>query len=190
MAKDWDYDTRNLEKDDSDLQLIIESKLRKHARNKSAVEALNALKNEIKAQRQRYNDMRALWESKDLSESAVLCEISDEFKRKIGAQTNKIKISAETIEAHKPNSNYTQPKGVRKPNPHPEITAFDYSIIPFMLKNKDKEKTYIVAIKMNVWYRLALKNLPDKKEIWVVSLMSRADKADLMTNLKGKEQIK
>ena len=140
--------------------------------------------------------MRALWESKDLSESAVLCEISDEFKRKIGAQTNKIKISAETIEAHKPNSNYTQPKGVRKPNPHPEITAFDYSIIPFMLKNKDKElykdgeKTYIVASKMNVWYRLALKNLPDKKEIWVVSLMSRADKADLMTNLKGKEQIK
>ena len=65
-----------------------------------------------------------------------------------------------------------------------------------MLKNKDKElykdgeKTYIVASKMNVWYRLALKNLPDKKEIWVVSLMSRVNKADLMTNLKGKEQIK
>ena len=194
--KDWDYDTRNLEKNDNALQLIIENKLKRLAKNKSAVNALNALKAEIKAQRKRYNDMRALWNSEDLSKNVGLCKINNEFKRKIGAQTNIIKISAETIEAHKENSKYVPPKGVKKPNPHPEITAFDYSIIPFIIENKNKElykdgeKTYIVASKMNVWYRLALKNLPDKKEIWVVSLMSRATKEELMPNLKNKKEIK
>lgn len=194
--KDWDYDTRNLEKNDNGLQLIIENKLKRLTKNKSAVNALNALKAEIKAQRKRYNDMRALWNSEDLSKNVGLCKINNEFKRKIGAQTNIIKISAETIEAHKENSKYVPPKGVKKPNPHPEITAFDYSIIPFMIENKNKElykdgeKTYIVASKMNVWYRLALKNLPDRKEIWVVSLMSRATKEELMPNLKNKKEIK
>ena len=177
-------------------KLIIENKLKRLTKNKSAVNALNALKAEIKAQRKRYNDMRALWNSEDLSKNVGLCKINNEFKRKIGAQTNIIKISAETIEAHKENSKYVPPKGVKKPNPHPEITAFDYSIIPFMIENKNKElykdgeKTYIVASKMNVWYRLALKNLPDKKEIWVVSLMSRATKEELMPNLKNKKEIK
>ena len=48
------------------MQWIIENKLKKLAKNKSAVNALNALKAEIKAQRKRYNDMRALWNSEDL----------------------------------------------------------------------------------------------------------------------------
>ena len=37
--KDWDYDTRNLEKNDNGLQLIIENKLKKYVKNQRAQKA-------------------------------------------------------------------------------------------------------------------------------------------------------
>lgn len=194
--KDWDYDTRNLQKDDNALQLIIKNKLQKHFKNTPAKEALMRLREEVRENRLRWERMRKLWNSGDLNEVAVVCEIGKDMQKIFGTEANCIQIKAETMESHKKNSKFIPPKGVKKPNTHPEIGAFEYSLIPFMLKSsdceiyKDNEKIYIIASKLNLWYRLALKNLPEKKEIWVSSLLSKADKKDLEANLKGKVRIK
>lgn len=47
------------------MQWIIENKLKRLAKNQSAVNALNALKAEIKAKRQRYEAIRKAWDTHD-----------------------------------------------------------------------------------------------------------------------------
>ena len=196
--KGWDKDTRGLENPTLYLQELIKDKLKlyesKHL--SGAVKALNAVKDELAENEARYQAMKALWDSEDLNATAKICEISEDLKKKMGATAEYITIKAETMESHKEISKYVPPKGVKKPNSHPEITAFDYSIIPFMLESKDRqifrdgEKIYIVASKLGIYYRLTLKNLPKEKEVWVSSLMSREKREDLLPNLERKEEIK
>lgn len=57
-----------------------------------------------------------------------------------------------------------------------EITAFDYSLVPLMLEGEKKvfiqdEKRMIVLKKYGKSYRLTLKDIADKDEIFVVSLV-------------------
>lgn len=187
--KDWDYDTRNLNRDDEDLQLIIDKKLKKLAHNKSAVEALNALKAEIKAQRQRYNDMRELWNSEDLDEKRTLCKVNDFIKGVLQTNAQDITISANMIKNHK--------------TKHTEISAFEYSIIPFMLDERailgifrdldgKADEISIISSRLNIQYRLVL---ADKGEAMsVASLVSNErSKKDIFAQLKrnkGKIWIK
>lgn len=144
--------------------------------NRSMYERIKGFYNEVKALS---NDER----EKRRKESIFIAKTDKRLREKLDTSAEVVRLSVNTLSTHFKH----EAEG---------ITAFDYSIIPFIIENKNKElykdgeKTYIVASKMNVWYRLALKNLPDKKEIWVVSLMSRATKEELMPNLKNKKEIK
>lgn len=60
---------------------------------------------------------------------------------------------------------------------HKEISAFDYYLVPQMLEgNKkvfiQKENTYVIVKKLGSYYRVALKNIKNKDEIYVVSLVN------------------
>lgn len=185
--KDWDYDTRNLEKNDNVLQLIIENKLKRLAKNQSAVNALNALKAEIKAKRQRYEDMRVLWNATNSKEKRSLGKIGG-ILGQIMPQTKEkeISINTATIKRHK--------------KKHPEITAFDYSIVPYMLNdeailgifkdfNSKGDEIFIIASKMGIQYRLALLNATNG--VYVKSLASNErDGRDIYSKLKrNKEKV-
>ena len=185
--KDWDYDTRNLEKNDNGLQLIIENKLKRLAKNQSAVNALNALKAEIKAKRQRYEDMRVLWNATNSKEKRSLGKIGG-ILGQIMPQTKEkeISINTATIKRHK--------------KKHPEITAFDYSIVPYMLNdeailgifkdfNGKGDEIFIIASKMGIQYRLALLNATNG--VYVKSLASNErDGRDIYSKLKrNKEKV-
>ena len=153
---------------DSDLQRIIENKLKlydkKHLSN--TVKALRVLTDELVENEVRYKAVKELWgkavkltmqEARgEAGHKFVKIAIaSDELKKAFDTDADKVRLSAWTICRHLH---------------HDNITAFDYSIIPFMIENKNKElykdgeKTYIVAGKMNVWYRLALKICLMKKK--------------------------
>lgn len=58
-------------------------------------------------------------------------------------------------------------------------------------QDKNTQIKYIVASRLGRWYRLSLKSLSDKKEIWVESLVSADDKDKdiLFKNLKNKKVI-
>lgn len=62
-----------------------------------------------------------------------------------------------------------------------EITAFDYSLVPQIIDGtafKQKENTYVIIEKFGRYYRVALKNVTDKDEIFVVSLVAANKKDD------------
>lgn len=173
--KDWDYDTRNLEKNDNALQLIIENKLKRLAKNQSAVNALNALKAEIKAKRQRYEAIKELWNAeiardkngkKIATRQVKLCKLSEEVKNLINATNGDLYISDKMIDDHKAK--------------HAEIGVFEYSvIIPFMVENKNKilavfqdkvitegnKNIYIITSKFENTYRLTLATQKDSVRV-------------------------
>lgn len=189
--KDWDYDTRNLQKDDNALQLIIKNKLQKHFKNTPAKEALMRLREEVRENRLRYNEMKRLWNAKDLKQTATLCAVNEFIKNQLGTKAQNITISAKMMHDHK------NPK-VTRANTHLEIGAFDYSLIPFMLNEsnilgifKDKNNAnniHIVASKLNYTYRLAL---ADKGETMsVASLLSdKKEKQNILERLKNNKKI-
>ena len=70
--KDWDYDTRNLEKNDNGLQLIIENKLKKYVKNQPAREALELLREQVKENRSMYERIKGFWnETKKLAQDEI-----------------------------------------------------------------------------------------------------------------------
>lgn len=194
--KDWDYDTRNLEKNDNALQLIIENKLKRLAKNQSAVNALNALKAEIKAKRQRYEAIKELWNAeiardkngkKIATRQVKLCKLSKEVKNLINATNGDLYISDKMIDDHK--------------TKHAEIGVFEYSvIIPFMVENKNKilavfqdkvitegnKNIYIITSKFENTYRLTLAT--QKDSVRVSSLLINENAIQEMID-EGKTRI-
>jgi len=62
-----------------------------------------------------------------------------------------------------------------------DITAFDYSLIPYLMNGrvfKQKDNTYVLLEKFGRYYRVALKNVKDKDEIYVVSLIGANSQKD------------
>ena len=175
MAKDWDYDTRNLEKDDSDLQLIIESKLRKHARNKPAREALELLREQVKKNRSMYKRIKGFWnETKKRTKAEldgakgkeyILIAFADErLQKELDTKAKAVRLSAETLATH---------------FKHEDITPFDYSLLRRLLNDKDtriergnKDRHIIYFSKYGVNYRAVLKATENHKEIYLQSLVT------------------
>ena len=182
--KDWDYDTRNLQKDDNALQLIIKNKLQKHFKNTPAKEALMRLREEVRENRLRYNEMKRLWNAREKT-TATLCAVPKDLKEFLNTEANAVQISSLTMQEHKQR--------------HKEIGAFDYTLIPFLLDDSELEiyqdkspknpNKYIVVNRLNRWYRLSLKSLNDKKELWVESLTSSTDEKEFINNLKNKVMV-
>ena len=86
---------------------------------------------------------------------------------------------------------------MRHKSRHPEIDAFDYSLIPYMLENIDslyidpKDERYLILIskKFGRFYRLALKHIKEKNEVWVSSLLASSSKESLVNFLKNKKKL-
>ena len=179
--KGWDKDGRNLNKDNSHLQDIIKDKLKSHAANKTAKEALNALKLEINTQKQRFDYMRQLWNATNGQEKRSFGKVNDFLGENVpNLKEKEISINAKTMKRHK--------------KKHPEIGAFEYSIIPYIL-DKDAilgvfkdfsgkgDEIFVVSSKMGVQYRLTLFNA--EKGVYVRSLASNEkDKRDIYSKLK------
>lgn len=184
---DWAYDTRNLKGNDNYLQQIIEEKLTKLAKNKNASLALNALKDEIAAQKQRYKDICELWAKtqgtdSDIVKMGKVSEFIKDILKEKGYPLNadEVVLSWNTINAHRVG-------GSGRANIHSEIDAFEYSLIPFMFEKgavlgifkdasgTDKEISLIVS-KLNFQFRLALRDKGDF--IKISSLTSNENTGD------------
>lgn len=167
-----------------DIRNIIESKLKNYVNNNTATNALHKIIQEVEIRNERFRRINALWNGKDLKKTTNICKTPQLLKDICNTEAEYISIGASMIAAHKKR--------------HPEIDSFDYSLIADMLtdiygiyQDKNTQIKYIVASRLGRWYRLSLKSLSDKKEIWVESLVSADDKDKdiLFKNLKNKKVI-
>lgn len=167
-----------------DIRNIIESKLKSYVDNNTATNALHKIIQEVEIRNERFRRINALWNGKDLKKTTNICKTPQLLKDICNTEAEYISIGASMIQDHK--------------TKHKEIDSFDYSLIADMLtdiygiyQDKNTQIKYIVASRLGRWYRLSLKSLSDKKEIWVESLMSvsNKDKDALFKNLKNKKVI-
>ena len=150
----------------------------------TATNALHKIIQEVEIRNERFRRINALWNGKDLKKTTNRCKTPQLLKDICNTEAEYISIGASMIQDHK--------------TKHKEIDSFDYSLIADMLtdiygiyQDKNTQIKYIVASRLGRWYRLSLKSLSDKKEIWVESLMSvsNKDKDALFKNLKNKKVI-
>ncbi|MDQ7084430.1 MAG: phage minor head protein [Sulfurovum sp.] len=99
-------------------------------------------------------------------------------KSDIFGEEKKVLLSSDTVGSH---------------GHHPEIGAFEYSLVPLMLKGRtfrQKENIYVIIKKLGKYYRVALKNIKDKDEIFVVSLLVVTDIEKELRKLSKFEEVK
>ena len=164
--KDFDYDTRNLAKDDNDLQLIIENKLKKHAKNQAGTEELKRVMHLMQEGRKAWAAVNELNKAKkDIT--MALCSVPKDlqvfFKTKAGA----LQMSSKQLRRHLESHEY--------------ISLFDYALAPYLLNNSTLEvwqdenpnnpNKYLLVGKLGVWYRMSVKNLSEKSEFYFESLL-------------------
>jgi len=71
---------------------------------------------------------------------------------------------------------------------HPEIGAFEYSLVPYMLEGrafKAKDNLYIIVKKLGSYYRVALKNVKNTDEIYVSSLVGSSNNKEMIKWIKS-----
>lgn len=160
---------------------IINQKLKTHANNPNAKARLLGIAKEINKRNARFKVINELWHTNDLQKSANICKTPKQIKEIFANEAEYIRINADTIISHKTR--------------HPEVDAFDYMLIADMIEHidsiyQDGDRIYILLNKLDKWYRLALKNIKEKNEIWVASLASASHKEDILRSLKNKKVIK
>ena len=177
--KDWDYDTRNLEKNDNGLQLIIENKLKKYVKNQSAREALELLREQVKENRSMYKRIKGFYnEVKALSsderekrrkESIFIAKTDKRLREKLGTSAEVVRLSVNTLSTHFKH----EAEG---------ITPFDYALIRHILSDENaniekgnKDRHIVYFSKYGVNYKAVLKTTDknaDKDEVYLVSLIT------------------
>lgn len=163
-SKDWSYDKRGLNKDES-LDSILETKLEKFKKNpdKSAfVESLKVTQENYKQAEKNYKNIRALQEGK--LEKITLAKLPQEIMQKLGAKTDGLLLSHATLKEHLER--------------HPEINLLDYSLMPFLLQDANiyeikstKEHHIVLFSRFGKYYRAAIKTTRDKNENYLLSLV-------------------
>lgn len=118
-----------------------------------------------------FKEIQTLYEEKD--KKVELCK-SDIFGKE-----KSIYLSSDTVQSHLDRV---------------EISAFDYSLIPLMLEGEirvfiQKENTYILLKRLDKYYKLALKNIKDKDEIFAVSLVKIKDIDEEAYKLRRFEEV-
>lgn len=172
--KDWDYDTRNLEKNDNGLQLIIENKLKKYVKNQSAREALNTVKKQLKEGRQAWETIKQL---KSAKEQVILplCKMPDDLKSFLKNEAENFEMGASELQKHL--------------DKHKEVSAFDYALAPYFLHSDKLEiwqdediknpNKYLAVSKLGVWYMMSVKSLAGEKKVFFESLVHSSKKESL-----------
>ena len=173
--KDWDYDTRNLEKNDNGLQLIIENKLKKYVKNQPAREALKLLREQVKENRSMYERIKGFWnETKKLAQDEIhgakgkeyiLIAFADErLQKELDTKAKAVRLSAETLATH---------------FKHEDITPFDYALVRRLLNDENakiekgnKDRHIVYFSKYGVDYKAVLKTTENHKEIYLQSLVT------------------
>lgn len=172
--KDWDYDTRNLEKNDNALQLIIENKLKKYVKNQPAREALNTVKEQLKEGRQAWETIKQL---KSAKEQVILplCKMPDDLKSFLKNEAENFEMGASELQKHL--------------DKHKEVSAFDYALAPYFLHSDKLEiwqdediknpNKYLAVSKLGKWYMMSVKSLAGEKKVFFESLVHSSKKESL-----------
>jgi SPP1 gp7 family putative phage head morphogenesis protein len=179
--KGWAYDKRNLVVDDDELENLIKQKAQKIADTNDPDKIIRSyLKEdlqELKEERKRWTDFKAFFANP--KGSFILSSLSLKLKEIMGAKTDKILLSAETLKSH---------------THHSEIGAFDYYLIKHMQKNvlfsvQENDTRIILLKKLGVVYKAVIKVTEDKKEVYLISLhkVTDANKEIKKISKKGKE---
>ncbi len=166
-SKDWSYDKRGLEKDNS-LNTILDSKLKKFAKdnNKSAfVESLKVTQENYKQAEKNYKNIKALQDGK--LTKMTLARLPQEIMQKLGAKSDELFLSYSTLQEH-----------LKR---HPEVSFLDYSLLPFLLQDANiidiqetKEYHILLFSRFGKYYRVAIKTTKDKGENYLLSLVKRS----------------
>ncbi len=166
-SKDWSYDKRGLEKDNS-LNTILDSKLKKFAKdnNKRAfVESLKVTQENYKQAEKNYKNIKALQDGK--LTKMTLARLPQEIMQKLGAKSDELFLSYSTLQEH-----------LKR---HPEVSFLDYSLLPFLLQDANiidiqetKEYHILLFSRFGKYYRVAIKTTKDKGENYLLSLVKRS----------------
>ena len=171
--KDWNYDTRNL-KGDEGIRQIIEYKAKRYANNPALLQSLNNLKEEIKQVEKNYLAIKslrskALKSEKHDKEFLSIAKSTESLQKALGSKAKEVYLSGYTLRTH---------------THHDNVEEFDYSLLPFLLKdsnvyktqkgNKDNHILYFSYF--GDYYKATLKTTQDKKEIFLLSLVKSSGK--------------
>lgn len=176
--KDWDYDTRNLEKNDNALQLIIENKLKKYVKNPIAKQELLKTMHLMQEGRKAWavvNELKGA--KKDIT--MALCAVPKDLQGFFNTKAPALQMSSEQLKKHLDKHDY--------------IKLFDYALAPYLLNNSTLEvwqdenpqnpNKYLLISKFGVWYRMSVKNLNEKNEFFFENLL-KGEKEKLTHNKK------
>jgi|GEM_PF-1699286 len=176
--KDWDYDTRNLEKNDNALQLIIENKLKKYVKNPIAKQELLKTMHLMQEGRKAWavvNELKGA--KKDIT--MALCAVPKDLQGFFNTKAPALQMSSEQLKKHLDKHDY--------------IKLFDYALAPYLLNNSTLEvwqdenpqnpNKYLLISKFGVWYRMSVKNLNEENEFFFENLL-KGEKEKLTHNKK------
>lgn len=176
--KDWDYDTRNLEKNDNALQLIIENKLKKYVKNPIAKQELLKTMHLMQEGRKAWAVVNELKKAKkDIT--MALCAVPNDLQDFFNTKAPALQMSSEQLKKHLDKHDY--------------IKLFDYALAPYLLNNSTLEvwqdenpqnpNKYLLISKFGVWYRMSVKNLNEENEFFFENLL-KGEKEKLTHNKK------
>lgn len=176
--KDWDYDTRNLEKNDNGLQLIIENKLKKYVKNPIAKQELLKTMHLMQEGRKAWAVVNELKKAKkDITKA--LCAVPKDLQGFFNTKAPALQMSSEQLKKHLDKHDY--------------IKLFDYALAPYLLNNSTLEvwqdenpqnpNKYLLISKFGVWYRMSVKNLNEENEFFFENLL-KGEKEKLTHNKK------
>ena len=167
-SKDWSYDKRGLEKDNS-LDSILETKLEKFKKNpdKSVfVESLQATKEDISQVRKNYAAIKTLKQKalkgKADKEFIPIAKTTQTLKNLLKTKAKEIYLSGWTLRTH---------------THHTNVKELDYSLLPFLIRDtnvykvKESGENHIVYFsRFGSYYRAVFKKTSND-EIFLQSLV-------------------
>lgn len=168
-SKDWSYDKRGLEKDNS-LNTILDSKLKKFAKdsNKRAfVESLQATKEDISQVRKNYAAIKELRQKAFIGKAdntiITIAKATTKLQDLLKTKAKEIYLSGWTLRTH---------------THHTNVKELDYSLLPFLIRDtnvykvKESGENHIVYFsRFGSYYKAVFKVTQNKEEIFLVSLV-------------------
>ena len=168
-SKDWSYDKRGLNKDES-LDFVLETKLEKFKKNPNKeyfVKSLNDTKADITQVKQNYQAILNLkQESKngEVDKKFIsIAKTTQTLKNLLNTEAKEIYLSGWTLRTH---------------THHTNVKELDYSLLPFLIRDtnvykvKESGENHIVYFsRFGSYYKAVFKVTQNKEEIFLVSLV-------------------
>ena len=173
-SKDWSYDKRGLNKDNS-LDSILQTKLEKFKKNpdkRAFVESLNDTKADIAQVKQNYQAIKNLKQESKNGEVdrkfIPLAKTTQTLKNLLKTKAKEIYLSGWTLRTH---------------THHTNVEELDYSLLPFLIRDtnvykvKESGENHIVYFsRFGSYYKAVFKVTQNKEEIFLVSLSKGSKK--------------